>query len=162
MSNNTTNNFHSPTLGELSLSAVIERIRGYMEDKPDYKYRLIIGTDSAGKNHATVDLVTALVLHRIGGGAIYFWKKVAEPVHSLRERIYREAAISLEFAQTLLGILKDEEFLEYDFEIHVDVGAEGETRDMIAELVGMIKGSGFSVKTKPDSFAASSAADRHA
>lgn len=156
------NQFHSPTLGELSLGAVIERIRGYMEEAPDYKYRLIIGTDSAGKNHAGVDFVTALVVHRIGAGGIYFWKKEFATVHSLRERIYKEATLSLEFAQELLEILRSEKFLEYDFEIHVDIGKEGETRDMIAEVVGMIRGSGFEVKTKPESYGASKVADRHA
>jgi len=154
--------FNSPTLGELSLNAVIERIRGYMEEMPHYKYRLIIGTDSAGKNHAGVDFVTALVVHRIGAGGIYFWKKEFAAVHSLRERIYKEATLSLEFAQRLLDILHSEEFLDYDFEIHVDVGTEGETRDLIAEVVGMIRGSGFNVKTKPDSYGASKVADRHA
>ena len=164
MSNKAANSqqFHSPTLGEMALSSVIERIGGYMEEKPDYKYRLIIGTDSAGKNHAGVDFVTALVIHRIGAGGIYFWKKDFATVHSLRERIYKEATLSLEFARKLLDVLRSEEFLDYDFEIHVDIGKEGETRDMIAEVVGMIRGSGFAVKTKPESYGASKVADRHA
>ena len=159
---NNAQQFHSPTLGEMALSSVIERIESYMKKAPAYKYRLIIGTDSAGKNHAEVDFVTALVVHRIGGGGIYFWKKEFATVHSLRERIYKEAILSLEFAQELLEILQSEEFLDYDFEIHVDVGKEGETREMIAEVVGMIRGSGFAVKTKPESYGASKVADRHA
>ena len=153
--------FYSPTLGELGLSAVVGRIKEYMEAEPDYKYRLIIGTDSAGRNHSGVDFVVALVVHRLGGGAIYFWKKKHAEVHSLRERIYHEATLSLEFAQKLLDILHGEEFLAYDFEIHVDIGKEGETKEMIAEVVGMIRGSGFNVKTKPESYGASSVADRH-
>jgi hypothetical protein len=32
---------------------------------------------------------------------------------------------------------------------------------MIAEVVSMIKGNGYEVKTKPDSFGASKVADRH-
>lgn len=153
--------FYSPTLGELGLPAVVGRIGEYMEAESDYKYRLIIGTDSAGRNHSGVDFVTALVIHRLGGGAIYFWKKKHAEVHSLRERIYHEAVLSLEFAQELLDILHGEEFLAYDFEIHVDIGKEGETKEMIAEVVGMIRGSGFNVKTKPESYGASSVADRH-
>jgi len=153
--------FYSPTLGELDLSAVVGRIGEYMEAEPDYKYRLIIGTDSAGKNHSGVDFVTALVIHRLGGGAIYFWKKKYAEIHSLRERIYHEAVLSLEFAQKFLNSLHGEEFLAYDFEIHVDIGKEGETKEMIAEVVGMIRGSGFNVKTKPESYGASSVADRH-
>lgn len=159
--NQKSNIFNSPTLGELDLTAVIERLRVYMEEKPNYKYRLIIGTDSAGHNHSGVDFITALIAHRLGGGGIYFWKKAHGEVHSLRERIYQEASLSLELAQSLLEILRSAAFKDYDFEIHIDVGKEGETREMLAELVGMIKGSGFNVKTKPESFGASCVADRH-
>ncbi|MFW6109856.1 MAG: ribonuclease H-like YkuK family protein [Patescibacteria group bacterium] len=154
--------FYSPTRGELNLSQVFERIRNYMEQKPDYNYRLVIGTDSLGCNHRGVDFVTALVVHRVGGGGIYFWKKKFGEVHSLRERIYEEASLSLSFAQELLNRLQGKSFLDYDFEIHVDVGENGDTRDMLAEVVGMIRGSGFSVKTKPEAYGASSVADRHA
>jgi predicted RNase H-related nuclease YkuK (DUF458 family) len=48
-----------------------------------------------------------------------------------------------------------------ELEIHVDIGTVGATKEMIKEIVGMIKGSGFFVKIKPDSFAASSLADKH-
>jgi len=34
-------------------------------------------------------------------------------------------------------------------------------KKLINEIVGMIKGSGFAVKTKPESYGASSVADRH-
>lgn len=155
-------NFNSPTLGPLSIDGVIERMQKFMDDEPSYKYRFIIGTDSAGKNHSGVDFVTALVVHRVGGGGIYFWKKKFEEVHNLRQRIYREASISLDFAQTMLDVLQDDDFLDYDFEIHVDIGKDGETRAMINEVVGMIRGSGFTCKTKPASYGASSVADRHA
>jgi predicted RNase H-related nuclease YkuK (DUF458 family) len=33
---------------------------------------------------------------------------------------------------------------------------------MIKEVVGMVNGSGFEAKTKPESWAASSVADKHA
>jgi predicted RNase H-related nuclease YkuK (DUF458 family) len=44
----------------------------------------------------------------------------------------------------------------------VDVGRNGRTRELIDEVVGMIMASGFPVKTKPDSYAASCVADKHA
>jgi predicted RNase H-related nuclease YkuK (DUF458 family) len=47
-----------------------------------------------------------------------------------------------------------------DLEIHVDIGTVGPTKEMIKEIVGMVKGSGFFVKIKPDSFAATSLADK--
>jgi len=175
--------FHSPTLGEVSLDELLQRIRHFMEERPSSKYHIVIGSDSEGRNHAGVSFVTALVVHRVGGGGIYFWTKEVSEVHSLRERILREATLSLEFIAFLLpGFVKylgrsnsenssagsltaesgDKKVFDYDLEIHVDIGREGETRAMIREVVGMIRGSGFDVKTKPDSYCASSVADKYA
>jgi predicted RNase H-related nuclease YkuK (DUF458 family) len=45
--------------------------------------------------------------------------------------------------------------------VHADVGVEGETRGLIREVVGMIVGSGFTPHVKPESFGASTVADRY-
>jgi len=68
---------------------------------------------------------------------------------------------SLKLAEQLIEKLKEKDIVDFNLTIHVDVGPNGETRQMIHEVVGMIKGSGFAVKTKPDSYGASSVADRH-
>src|SRR5207302_5588317 len=47
-----------------------------------------------------------------------------------------------------------------EVEIHLDVGASGETKRIIRELVGMVQGSGYAAITKPDSYGASKVADR--
>ena len=53
-----------------------------------------------------------------------------------------------------------EEF-NYQFRyIHADVGEGGKTKDMIKEVVGLIKSNGFEAKIKPEAFAASVVADR--
>ena len=51
--------------------------------------------------------------------------------------------------------------LEAEMPAHLDVGDKGETREIIRELVGMVTGSGYAARTKPDSFGASKVADRH-
>ena len=45
--------------------------------------------------------------------------------------------------------------------IHADVGEKGQTRDMVKEVVGLIRGNGFEPKIKPESYAASVVADRY-
>jgi predicted RNase H-related nuclease YkuK (DUF458 family) len=50
---------------------------------------------------------------------------------------------------------------DLNVQIHLDVGENGQTRDLIREVVGMVVGSGFDARIKPDSFGASSVADRH-
>jgi len=153
--------FNSPTYGQLEFKEVVERIAKYMEDVPDRKYRVVIGTDSQVHNHDEVDFVSALIVHRVGSGGIYFWQreKVKKP-YALRERIYEEATRSMTLAEEFLQAFK-EQVLEYDLEIHVDVGRLGETRAMINEVVGMIRGSGFKVKIKPEAYGAQSVADRY-
>jgi predicted RNase H-related nuclease YkuK (DUF458 family) len=75
--------------------------------------------------------------------------------------MYQEAAYSLTAAEEFVSLFKNDGITKYDIEIHVDIGLKGETREMIGEIVGMIRGSGFAVKTKPDSFGASKVADRY-
>lgn len=155
--------FHSPTHGILTLPQIIKKITEFAHASPDHQYRIIIGTDSQQHANHGVDFVTALVIHRVGGGGIYFWKSYTQKrPYTLREKIYEEALTSLDFANEFLFLLKGTpELLHFDLEIHVDIGEKGKTREVIAEVVAMIKGNGYQVKTKPDSFGASKVADRH-
>lgn len=162
--------FQNQTDGELSLQEVIASIKKFLEEDKDATYSLIIGTDShersTGKKGAReANLITAIVVHRKGFGGRYFWnsKKVTN-IHSLRQKIYAETYLSLNFASVFVPLLAkglNGTAVQYDLEIHVDVGEHGETREMIKEIVGMVTGNGYVAKTKPESFAASYVADRH-
>lgn len=132
-----------------------------MAEKPDCFYRVVIGSDSQNKNGG-VDFVSALIVHRVGYGGVYFWqRKVEKKKFVLRDRIYQEATLSLLLADNFLKQMKGNGITKYDVEIHVDIGQIGETREMINEVVGMIRGSGYDVKTKPEAYGASKVADRH-
>ena len=154
---------NSPTHGWLQLPDVLVKITEFVSSQPDRSYKIIIGTDSQNHNGRGTDFVTALVVHRVGGGGVYFWKSYTKkrPYH-LKERMYEEALTSIEFANEFMTALKDSpRLLEIGLEIHVDVGENGKTRDIINEIVAMVRGNGFEVKIKPDSFGASKVADRH-
>jgi len=156
--------FHNPTLGKMNLTRVVQEILAFMEIDQKRRYDIIVGTDSEG--NGKVDFVTAIVIHRIGRGGRYFWKReFKNGINHLRPKIYQETNFSLETAQELLAGLKKHwqkiEPQNYNFEIHVDVGENGKTRDMIKEVVGMVRGNGFNVKTKPESYGASTVADKH-
>lgn len=154
--------FQSPTYGELELLEVRQHILNFLAREPERKYQLVVGTDSQPHNGSGVDFVTAIVVHRIGTGGIYFWKRIVNKKHYvLRQRMYEEATLSLEMAEVVLALLHKDGITKYDVEIHVDIGKFGDTREMIAEIVGMIRGSGYNVKTKPESYAASKVADRY-
>ncbi|OGM08429.1 hypothetical protein A2W13_03755 [Candidatus Woesebacteria bacterium RBG_16_36_11] len=158
--------FISPTKGLLSISQVVREVSSFVDEDPTRFYILVIGTDSQTRKvngKAEIDFVTAIVVHRKGRGARYFWKKekvFRKPV--LREKIYTETSMSLDLAHNIVPMLRKEiSAVKYDFEIHIDVGPIGPTRDMIKEVVGMVNGYGFTAKTKPESWGASSVADKH-
>lgn len=160
------NGFFSPSKGEFTLDELILEISQYIKEKGDNFYRLVIGTDSQirGRNGSSeIFFVTAVVIHRIGLGGRYFWsrEKRAQKMF-LRDRIYTETLLSLSLAETLVPLLRIAvpDSL-YELEIHIDVGPNGATRDMIKEVVGMVTGNGFTAKTKPDSYGAYVVADRH-
>lgn len=113
-------------------------------------------------NARHTDFVTAIIVHRVGAGGIYFWqRKVDKTKRVLRQRIYEEAFMALQTAQEILESFKQNGIKSYELEIHVDIGKKGPTREIINEVVGMIRGSGFNVKTKPEAYGASKVADRH-
>lgn len=138
------------------------RILEYIASDPGASYKLIIGTDSQGRNGHGAEYIIAVVVLRVGRGGIYFWDNRSQTVKvSLKERMYREALYSLETAEIILELFKDDGITRFDIEIHVDIGPQGETRGLISEIVGMVRGSGWQVRVKPDSFAASTIADRY-
>lgn len=152
--------FHSPTLGKMTFEEAISKALEFIA-KEEGTYKVIIGTDSEAISSGLIDFVTALVVHHIGHGGVYFWSRLERNhIHSLRQRIYEEAMYSLALAQRVVEVFGKKKTAQ-DIEIHVDIGQKGPTRELIGEVVGMIRGNGFNVKTKPDSFGASSVADRH-
>ena len=154
--------FQSPTYGDVELPMVREHILRFLAVDSESTYQIVVGTDSQPHNGSGVDFVTAIVVHRRGHGGIYFWKRVVnKKKYVLRQRMYEEATMSLAMAEEVVGLLHKDGITKYDVEIHVDIGTVGKTREMIAEIIGMIRGSGYAVKMKPDSYAASKVADRY-
>ncbi len=154
--------FRSPTHGRLTLAGAVGRIVAFVAAKPENRYRLIIGTDSLPGVNGQVALVSAIVLHRVGSGGVYFWRRQRhDKIVTLRDRMLSEALASLELATRLREHPDLRDLVGQTIEVHVDVGENGPTRQMIAEIVGMVTASGFTVRTKPDSFAATKVADRH-
>ncbi len=156
---------NSPSLGRVSFSRMMKELKNYIMEDQKRNYTIVIGTDS--QQYLQTDFVTAIVIHRVGAGGRYFWtRETKENLHSLRQRIYLEALRSLEVAQFMTShirdILKEErDKSRFNIEIHVDIGENGKTRDMIKEVVGMIRGNGFEVKTKPLGYGAFVVADKH-
>lgn len=160
--------FYNPTRGNLDFTQVVEEILGYIESNPERSYNIIVGCDSPSDK--TPHFPVAVVVLKVGEGGRVFLKKVTyknRKFYSWKERILEEVLISCELALHLKEILdKKIKSLDKDYNyqfryIHADIGENGDTKDMIKEVVGLIKGNGFEAKIKPQAFVASTVADRY-
>ncbi len=158
--------FNNPTCGQLQGEELIGELVRYVNDAPQQAYLLTVGTDSRQVENRS-SIVSVIAVWRIGRGGRYFWRRsYREPFPSLRQRIYSEATYSLKLASQMNDLLENSldrlpTSLEYDLEVHVDIGRAGPSGDMINEIVGMIRGSGYTVRTKPEAYCAAVLADRY-
>jgi len=152
--------FVSPTKGALTFERMFSDIVDYLTEVPKAKYKLIIGTDSQARDD--ISFVTAIIVHRTGKGARYYYQKRRHrKITSLRQKVFYETSLSLGVASRLAERIAQNGYSQLDVEIHLDVGPNGETKELIREVVGMVVGSGFDAKIKPDSYGASKVADKH-
>ena len=151
--------YHSPSRGRLSFEQMFSDLIDYVQELPEAEYKIIIGTDSQVRDSTC--FVTAIVVHRLGKGARYYYTREHENIgRSLRQRIFYEASRSLGVASQMAEKLAQNGHADLNVEIHLDVGKNGPTGDLIREVVGMVTGSGFDAKIKPDSYGASTVADK--
>ncbi len=132
----------------------------YIKDGEGGKHNLIIGTDSFVASETL--FVSAVIVHRVGHGGRYFYTRERQrKIESMKQRIFYETTMSIEFASIIREKLSENGFKKLPVEIHLDVGKNGDTKEIIREVVGMVTGSGYAAITKPDSYGASKVADRH-
>ena len=163
--------FYNPSKGNLTFKSVVKEIFEYIKEKPQSFYEIVVGCDSPSAEKIFFPVV--IVIWRVGGGGRFFIKKISYPeslnkkFSNWHQRILEEVLLSCDLAlflkEAIAKKLSNSSYQpNYQFRyIHADVGANGRTKDMIKEVTGLIKGNGFEPKIKPESFAASSVADRY-
>lgn len=162
--------FRSLSKGCLNFDQLFDEIIAFIKCDPDSTYRISVGTDSQVASKTV--FVSCVHIHRIGKGAIGFLHKhiMERPVINLREKIYLETCASLQLAYMFDEgkLSRIYETVGYrgkskgvDFEFHIDVGTRGQTKALINEMIGMVKGISFVPKIKPDSYCASCFADKY-
>ena len=156
--------FYNPTKGNLDVNQVGEEIIGYMMQHPEKSYDVIVGCDSSSGEEPTFPV--AIVVLRKGEGGRFFLKKIAyqnRKFYNWKERIREEVLLSCQVALFFREDLeRRKNNLNYQFRyIHADIGENGQTKDMIKEVVGLIRGNGFEPKIKPEAYVAATVADRY-
>ena len=162
--------FYNPTKGNLSFNQVLDEVFGYIKEEPKEKYEIVVGCDSASDIRPSFPVV--LVVLRKGLGGRFFLTRIKysesekKKFYNFQQRIIQEVCLSCEMALQFREAIREKIgasgiSFNYQFEyIHADVGQVGPTKDMIKEVVGLIKSNGFEPMIKPGSFAASVVADR--
>lgn len=158
--------FYNPTKGNLKFEELINEIINYTSEKPECFYDIIVGCDSSSEEDPHFPI--AIVVLRKGHGGRFFLKKIGyknRKFYHWKERILEEVLLSCQLALSLKETFERKingKKINYQFRyIHADIGENGATRDMIKEIINLIRGNGFEPKIKPESFVASSVADRY-
>jgi len=158
--------FYNPTRGNLEIEGVMTEMVSYMKEKPEKFYDVIVGCDSSSGEEPNFPV--AVVILRVGQGGRFFLKKIRyqnRKFYNWKQRILEEVFLSCQLALHLKESFEkrvaDKNF-NYQFRyIHADIGENGATKDMIREVIGLIRGNGFEPKIKPESYVASTVADRY-
>lgn len=152
--------FQNPTCGQLTWTQTLDEIQRYFAADVKSTYSLVVGTDSE-QAFGITEFVIAIVIHRHGKGARYFWAREKKPLFAtLRDRIWQEVIFSTTMAHSLAEELIEREVEGSNVEVHVDIGENGPTRALIREIVGYVRGNGFVPYIKPEAYAAAAVADR--
>jgi hypothetical protein len=151
--------FKSAKGEKLTKERLIKEIENFILTDEKFAYRILVGTDSEYLDYK-IDFVSVIVIHRVGHGARYFWRRqIFKTRFGLHERLWQEALLSLNISQELLKILTSKK-LNFRFELHLDLGTIGKSSSSVKEIINLIRSYGFDVKIKPESYAASKIADR--
>lgn len=141
----------SPTKGKMSLSAVVEDLKTYIEES-SVPVEVVVGTDS--QNTDQTKFVVVLAMHRAGqGGRFFYHIEKTKLVKDLRTKIYQETQMTLKFAEELTNAMLEND-IYHDIVVHLDVGSNGKTKEMINEISGWVKEMGYIPKIKPEGWCA--------
>ena len=159
--------YTSETYGSLNIEQIPEKIQDYYEKMKHYDtdFQIVVGSDS--QTFDTLKLVNVIAVVCEGHGGIFFHEITRLPrTNDVRQKLTTETNESLQVALKLSEIFEKEEYKELrertNIEIHVDAGwnPKGKTKDYIQGILGWIKACGFGASVKPESFVASTIADK--
>ena len=131
-----------------------------MQEYSSMGLTLYVGSDSMlNSNYCTFSCIVAVHSNDLGIANYYFQKQklYEKRYHQLENKILKEIEISINTANYLKSNIP-----KSIIEVHVDIGDKDKnaTRYLVDNAKGWVKGMGYEIKIKPDSWA-SSVADWH-
>lgn len=160
--------FVSPSRGKVEFEKIPDYLLEFYEKNKTHEspYAIIVGSDS--QNFDYTKSVTVISIICRGHGGVFFYEKTKIPLlKDVRSKLYTETQNSLETTTALIDLLETndkyaEMYNNCPISIHVDAGNSeyGKTAPLIPEIVGWVHSLGYECYVKPDSFVASSIADK--
>ena len=149
--------FKSPTYGILEKNEVFNYLKNTII-KNNGNYKIIVGTDSQN-TYKTKMVIVICLINEGKGGSFFYHIDWLPKIKDLNTKIYTETEKSLQIARELNKFFNKEN-IRTNVEIHVDIGREGKTKDLIQSIIGWVTAEGFIAKIKDESYVASTIADR--
>ena len=139
------------TLGEVKIPDILQFVRDASgDDQPVH-----VGTDSLQSGRHTEFVTVVVILTPGKGGRVAYRREVVPRITSLRERLLKEVWKSVDLGLQFSPIVKG------DLTVHIDANpvVAHKSSQYVQELVGLVVGQGFKALIKPESWAATHAAD---
>ena len=166
--------FQNLSRKNMNFIEVFQHIKSFIENDPKGNYKLMFGTDSQVHSSYT-RFITGIVIQRETKGAWACIRKVIIPrkMINLHERISYETTLTEEVVsmfteekkEQLISIILPNIYRGASFTIegHIDIGSgrKNKTKIFVNEMVSRMESLGIEPKIKPDSFVASSYANRY-
>lgn len=164
--------FYNSVNPHMTFEEIFSSILSFINQDTNSTYKLIIGSDSHihMQRQETV-YISGIVLRRFGSEGIGrgSWAckskhAIKRPMRNLREKIGLETT----YTKMIFDMFDDDRLLEiyeltdnFSIAIHLDIGRNGPTKDLIDEMIEPFEGlENVEVKIKPDSYVASGFANR--
>lgn len=138
-------------------------VKDYVTKHPEVE--VYVGSDSSQLRKQTVYATVILFYHPGKGAHLIFHRERIDKVRVLYERLWREVEASLEVAQIVDEALSEVRTAEPGKRLVAAVDLDFNPNEMHKSNVvhdagvGTLKGYGFNVRTKPNAYTASYAAD---
>jgi hypothetical protein len=139
------------TLTEVKVPDVLEFVREASKNGQ----AVHIGTDSLQTGRFTQFVTVVVILTPHKGGRVVYRREVVPRISSLRERLLTEVWKSVDLGLQCSPVVNGE------LTVHIDANpvVSHKSSAYVQELVGLVVGQGFRALIKPESWAASHAAD---
>ena len=147
------------TVGEkFTLENVVKTINEAASFGKD-TFNLYIGCDSQVHGRS-ITYVTAIVLSKNGKGSrIFYATEKIKITLDMSVRLFNEVTKSMEIIKEIEDspLYKD---IRDNMEVHIDVGNNGKSKNVMSAVIGYVRGMGYKYKVKPDSWCATHVADK--